>query len=73
MNFSATLTITEEPDQLFAVLTKDKEHKRSQFTIIKKEGAVVIEVTAEDAVAFRATMNSITESLAVFHKMRKLP
>ena len=54
----------------FATEKSDKE--RSNFSIKKSKGKVIFEINANDAVAFRATTNMITQLLTVYEKMRKL-
>ena len=74
MNYTAEIKITEDPEKVYdQLLPESKEKKnRSNFTLKKTEKEVIVEVEAEDAVAFRATMNAITQLLAVFHKVKGL-
>ncbi len=74
MNYSAEIKIKEDPEKVYIhLLPESKEKKdRSHFTLKKTEKEVIVEVEAKDAVAFRATMNAITQLLSVFHKMRGL-
>ena len=74
MNYTAEIKIKEDPDKIYDHLLPETKGKRerSHFTLRKTGKEVVIEVEAKDAVAFRATMNSITQLLSVFQKVKEI-
>lgn len=73
MKFSALLEIDGEAEKLVkAIGNEDSETKRSSLKIKQKDNKVEIKVSAEDAVAFRATLNSITQLLAVYQKIKNI-
>jgi tRNA threonylcarbamoyladenosine modification (KEOPS) complex Pcc1 subunit len=74
MNYIAEIKIKEDPGKIYDHLLPETKGKRerSHFTLRKTDTEVIIEVKAKDAVAFRATMNSITQLLAVFQKVKRI-
>lgn len=74
MNYSAEIRIREEPDKIYDYLLPETESKRdrSNFTLKKGDKEVIIDVKAKDAVAFRATINTITQLLSVFQKVKEV-
>jgi tRNA threonylcarbamoyladenosine modification (KEOPS) complex Pcc1 subunit len=74
MNYSAEIRIKEEPDKVYYYLLPETESKRdrSNFTLKKGDKEVIIDVQAKDAVAFRATINTITQLLSVFQKVKEI-
>lgn len=50
----------------------EKKQNRSRLDIKKKDDHVIFNVEAEDSVAMRATLNSITKLLTVFEKTEKM-
>ena len=51
---------------------EEGKQKRSKYTIKKQEDHVLFQIEAEDSVALRAIMNSITKLLTVHEKMEKV-
>jgi tRNA threonylcarbamoyladenosine modification (KEOPS) complex Pcc1 subunit len=73
MKFVADITVKEDADLLEKCIKPEiKTRERSSFTIKKKKDSIVFHVEAKDAVAFRATMNSLLQLLSVHHKMEKI-
>jgi len=74
MTYNSKIEITggdsEGIYRCFATECINKE--RSNFSVKKAKGRVIFEVKARDAVAFRATVNMITQLLAVYEKMKKI-
>ncbi len=52
--------------------TEQKEQDRSRFKIKKEKDGVLFLVEANDSVALRATLNSITKLLTVYEKIRSV-
>ena len=71
MKYTAVITITEDVEQVYkCLLTEINEWERSLFTIKRDDEVLELHVKAKDATAFRATMNSLTQLLAVYEKMK---
>ena len=52
---------------------EDKGMKgRSAYSLKKEQGGVMFEVTAQDSVALRAHLNTITKMLTVVEKMQRI-
>ena len=67
MEYTANLFVKGDPDKLFeCLLPEETDFDRSSFTIKKKEEGVEFSIHACDAVALRATLNSISQLLIVF-------
>ncbi len=70
MKYNLILTINEpsayellEPD------LRKVDRQRSTIRLSQKEGKVLVEIEAEDAVALRASIDSIVQLLKVYEKM----
>lgn len=57
---------------LFIPETKDNFGSRAKYTIIDKDDNICFFVQAEDSVALRAVLNSITKMLTIFEKTHKI-
>lgn len=71
MNYKAKIYImTKDKEKLITLFnTEDKEfQKRSNYLIVKEKDGVSFDVSASDAVALRAALNSITKTLIIFEK-----
>ncbi len=67
MKYTAKLFAEGDPDKLLECLAPEEtSFDRSSFTVTKKEEGVEFDITANDAVALRATLNSISQLLIVF-------
>lgn len=69
MNHTAVLEVYEDPEKLLKCLAPGKL-KRASFAIKKQKDHVKINVTAKDLTALRATLNSITQLLAIYKQMQ---
>ena len=70
MNYSATINVGGNAEELLECFSPEGiDKERSKYTIKKTKEGVVFEITAKDAVALRATVNMITQMLAVHQKM----
>ncbi len=73
MSFSAVIFIDENPDDIQkCLLPENIIRERSNFNATKEGDRLKIEIEANDAVAFRATMNAITQVIAVYSKSREI-
>lgn len=57
---------------LFIPETKDNFGARSKYTIFDKDNKICFFVQAEDSVALRAVLNSITKMLTIFEKTQRI-
>ncbi|MBW2972219.1 hypothetical protein KY359_04250 [Candidatus Woesearchaeota archaeon] len=72
MECTASVFVKGDPDRLLECLSPEEtSFDRSSFTITKKEGGVEFDVVAKDAVALRATLNTISQLLIIFEGAAK--
>ena len=74
--FSTTIRIKSEKefaDAVKQVLEPEKDFKteRAKYEVQAKGSEVIIEVSAEDATAFRAVMSSISGMISIVEKIWK--
>lgn len=70
----ATISVDDEKGLLlkcFAAEEKDIKGKAS-YAVKSQKGKAVFEITAEDSVALRTALNSITKMLTVIEKTKRL-
>ena len=73
MKLTAVIKAYGDPKEISACFEPElADKKRSNFTITKNKDHVLFNIKAEDSVALRATLNSITKLLTVYEKMEKL-
>lgn len=73
MNYKAEITVDEDPEEIYKCLLPEKiSRDRSTLTLKKEKGRLVIKAEAKDAVALRATLNAVTQSLAAYSKMKSI-
>lgn len=74
MKIKAEITVSDnKADALFnAVKPEAIDRERTQLKIKKEKNKIVMDIDSEDAVAFRATLNSVSQMLAVFEKMESI-
>jgi tRNA threonylcarbamoyladenosine modification (KEOPS) complex Pcc1 subunit len=73
MDYEAEITVREDPDNAYKCLMPEKiSRERSTLDIKKGKSGLIIRISAKDAVAFRATINAVTQVLAVCRKMRDI-
>ena len=71
MNYEAEIIVREDTETAFKCLMPEKiSRERSTLDIKKSESELKISIKAKDAVALRATLNSVTQVLAVCRKMK---
>ena len=67
MSYSATIFAEGDPEKLYSCFeSEETSFDRSSFTIEKTESGIRFSIEAKDAVALRATLNSISQLLIVF-------
>jgi tRNA threonylcarbamoyladenosine modification (KEOPS) complex Pcc1 subunit len=72
MECSAKVFAKGDPEKLYECLApEDTKFDRSSFTVKKTEEGVEFDVKAKDAVALRATLNSISQLLIIFEGASK--
>jgi tRNA threonylcarbamoyladenosine modification (KEOPS) complex Pcc1 subunit len=72
MECSARLFAKGDPERLFECLAAEETgFDRSSFTVKKMKDGVEFDIRAKDAVALRATLNSISQLLIIFEGARK--
>ena len=75
MNIKAEIVV-EEKENINALHNAIKpeiiDKERTQLKIEKQDDKVVMNIDSKDAVAFRATINSISQMLSVFEKMKNI-
>ncbi len=70
----ATISVDDEKGLLlkcFAAEDRDIKGKAS-YTVKSRKGKSVFEITAEDSVALRTLLNSITKMLTVIEKAKRI-
>ncbi len=70
----ATISVSDEKGLLlkcFAAEDRDIRGKAS-YTVKSQKGKAVFEITAEDSVALRTVLNSITKMLTVIEKAKQI-
>jgi tRNA threonylcarbamoyladenosine modification (KEOPS) complex Pcc1 subunit len=73
MDYKAEITVSEDPENIQKCLEQEKISRERSSVSLEKEGDdLKIKVEAKDAVALRATMNAITQVLAVYAKSKQL-
>ncbi len=73
MDYKAEIKVSEDPENVCKCLLPEKiSRERSTLSLEKGKGSLKIKVEAKDAVAFRATMNSVTQALAVYSKTKRI-
>ena len=72
MECSAKVFAKGDPEKLYECLAaEDTNFERSSFIVKKTKDGVEFDVKAKDAVALRATLNSIAQLLIIFEGARK--
>lgn len=73
MEYTAKLVAKGDPEKLIQCMApEDTKFDRSSFTITKTKDGVEFDVVAKDAVALRATLNSISQLLIVFEGAKQI-
>ncbi len=72
MDYSAKLSVKGDPDKLYdCLISEEISFDRSSFKIVKVVDGVEFNIKATDAVALRATFNSILQLLIIYEKACK--
>ena len=72
MSYSATIRVSKNPDLIlksFQAEAKNLKTERSSYTVRRLKDCVEFNIKAEDSVALRATLNSITKLFTVYEKI----
>lgn len=68
MLYQAVIRCPLDLNLLKAFQPEESQDQRASFQIIKKEAAIELQITAQDAVSLRAMMASLTRLLTVYEK-----
>ncbi len=69
----AVITLHDDVDDLESLFaTESFSHARAEYSLRREGGALVCTIRAQDAVALRATVTSITRVLAVYEKAKQV-
>ncbi|MBW2977363.1 hypothetical protein KY331_00815 [Candidatus Woesearchaeota archaeon] len=69
MKLKAEIKAFGDPEVIYECFqSEQKEQDRSRFKIKKEKEGVLFLVDADDSIALRATLNSITKLLTVYEK-----
>ena len=73
MDYKAEIKVSEDPENIQKCLAPEKiTRDRSTLSLEKSDGILKIRIEARDAVAFRATMNAVTQAMAVYSKAKRI-
>jgi len=73
MKISAEIVMDGDPDnieKLFLAEEKAFANKRACYEIQKQKDKAIFKVSAQDSIALRAVLNSITKMISVYEKTR---
>ncbi len=68
----ASITIDEFVDEIYDAILPETEKQNRSKVEINKTDTLSINIEADDATALRASMNSITQMLSVFYKIKEI-
>ena len=74
MKYSATITADIPADDILQVIKaeQDSSYSRASWTVKEEGGRISFDVTAQDSVALRAMLTSITKILTIYEKIKKI-
>ncbi len=75
MKYSASIIVKGNPGNIYKCFFPEAKHlksNRSDYKIEKNKEGVLFKISADDSVALRATLNSITKLLTVYEKLEKI-
>jgi len=73
MDYTAEIKVTEDPENIQKLLLPENiTRERSTLSLDISEGVLTLKIEAKDAVAFRATMNAVTQAMAVYSKTKRI-
>jgi len=70
MNYSAKIEVNENIVDLFESENKEFTNNRASYKLKKTKNGVLFEISAKDATALRAILNSIAKNLIVYEKVK---
>ena len=68
MKLTAEIIVNADESLIKALSVEPKDFKRSKLKIEKIKQGIKFTIMADDVVAFRATLNSLTQFLAIYEK-----
>lgn len=73
MKYTANIFVTGNPEELFKCISPEEtDFDRSSFIVKKKDDGIEFNIKSKDAVALRATLNSISQLLIIFEGVKKI-
>ena len=73
MNYTAEIKVKEDVDNVYkCIVPENITRERSSLILKKSDNELLISIEAKDAVALRATINAVTQVLAVYSKMKEI-
>lgn len=72
---SATITVTEgaiDLEKLFSFEDKQFQNKRANYTTKLEGGKLNFLIQAQDSIAMRSVLNTITKLLTIYEKTKKI-
>ena len=75
MNLTAEIIVKQDVDdikRLFEAEEKAFKNERANYELICKDDYLLIKINAKDGSALRAVLNSITKTLTIYEKTKKL-
>jgi tRNA threonylcarbamoyladenosine modification (KEOPS) complex Pcc1 subunit len=73
MDYRAEIKVKGDSDRIMKVMeAEDKSFSRSQFAVKRSVDGVVFEINSRDPTALRATLNTITQFLVIYHNLDEM-
>jgi tRNA threonylcarbamoyladenosine modification (KEOPS) complex Pcc1 subunit len=73
MDYKADIVVKEDADKIHKCLLNERiSRERSSLNITRTSGGLSIKIEAKDAAALRASVNAVTQVLAVYSKMKNI-
>lgn len=71
MDYCAQITAIGDPDRMQKVMeAEEKSFARSAYTITKQQDRLIFDIKSKDPTALRATLNTITQFLVIYHALK---
>jgi len=73
MDYCSTIKVKDVDRYLYECLcSQEHKEKRSEMSFSHKNGLTIVDIECSDAVALRATLNTISRLISVFEQAKKL-
>jgi tRNA threonylcarbamoyladenosine modification (KEOPS) complex Pcc1 subunit len=68
MDYHAQIKVKGDASRIMRIMeAEEKTFSRSQFSVKRAEEGVVFDIESKDPTALRATLNTITQFLVIYH------